>query len=156
MKLCVIGTGYVGLVAGAGFAEFGNTVHQRLQANQAVDDGKLGVEAQMYKRCHWESVTPKPARGLELCRADVGGGANAPDFGLCGTLNPAMAGQGLRGDDARKIRDDGCGALPGRSHFTIFSEGLPSGFGGSGGSSSGGVSPASSGSKTMPWPFSRA
>lgn len=42
------------------------------------------------------------------------------------------------------------------TYLTILREGRPSGLCGSGGVSSGGISTSSSGSNTMPWPFSRA
>src|SRR6185437_4261708 len=87
MKICVIGTGYVGLVAGAGFADMGNDVTCCDLDAQKIEGLKRGVMP-IYEPGLDKLVTHNAAEGRLIFTTDVKGGVAGAEVVLLAVGTP--------------------------------------------------------------------
>ena len=89
MKICVVGTGYVGLVAGAGFAEFGNDV-----TCADIDEGKIrrleGGEIPIYEPALEKLVQRNVAEERLHFTTDVGRAVSDVDVVIVAVGTPPL------------------------------------------------------------------
>jgi UDPglucose 6-dehydrogenase len=87
MKICVIGTGYVGLVAGAGFADMGNDV-TCCDLDQAKIDGLKRGEMPIYEPGLDKIVVNNAAEGRLTFTTDVAAGVKGAEVVLLAVGTP--------------------------------------------------------------------
>lgn len=87
MKICVIGTGYVGLVAGAGFADMGNDV-TCCDLDQAKVDGLKRGEMPIYEPGLDKIVVNNAAEGRLTFTTDVAAGVKGAEVILLAVGTP--------------------------------------------------------------------
>jgi UDPglucose 6-dehydrogenase len=87
MKICVIGTGYVGLVAGAGFADMGNDV-TCCDIDQAKIDGLERGEMPIYEPGLDKLVQTNVAEGRLVFTTDVAAGVAGAEIILLAVGTP--------------------------------------------------------------------
>ena len=89
MRICVVGTGYVGLVAGAGFSEFGNDV-----TCADIDEDKIGRLTRGEIPIYEPGLEPMVRRNVEQKRlhftTDVGEGVSDVDIVFVAVGTPPL------------------------------------------------------------------
>src|SRR4029078_1400863 len=87
MKICVIGTGYVGLVAGAGFSDMGNDVTCCDVAAEKIEGLEKGIMA-IYEPALDKLVMPNVAEGRLTFTTDVPSGVAGAEVILLAVGTP--------------------------------------------------------------------
>lgn len=90
MRLCIVGTGYVGLVSAACFAEMGNTV-RCVDVNPAIVERLRGGEIPIFEPGLEEMVSRNYAEGRLLFTTDMAEGMKDAEFAFITVGTPSRA-----------------------------------------------------------------